>query len=576
MRFAITGGLGYIGQVLQEELKKAGHEFEIIDNDFMDLHNWDNKLNILNPEDLVKIREIIKNSDVVVNLAAIVGDQACLEDTRLAMETNCQGIQNIVTICNEFNKKIIHTSTCSLYGYNDELLSEKSQVFPVDFYGQTKYQQERYVLENSKNYCVFRLGTAYGWSPRMRFDLVVNTFLGKAFFKEKLSVFGGNQWRPFVHIRDVSRAIIFAAERELRGIYNLCNENIKISDLPKKIPLPNVIVEINEMQEDPRNYQVEAHKILNEGFRFQWDIDKGMEEMLSNMVKIGDYKDSKYSNYKMQVLMHKKAKKKTSRILILGAKGMAGHITTEFLKENTTWEILPLDRSNFEVEESRNWKEKIINLNSENQIDQIINFIGVLKPQAVKNPILAIKINSLFPHELANLCSNLKIKLIHISTDCWTDLDIYGRSKRAGELNYPEHLTIRTSIIGPELKSDGSGLFHWFMSQKGEANGFVNHYWDGITTLELAKRIKFILESNPELNQTLDLRTKQKVNKFELLNNIRDVFNKNININRTETETIDKTNNNPDMVCESTLKEQLIELKGWMINHKPLYNQYFY
>ena len=339
MRFAITGGLGFIGQVLQEELKKAGHEFVIIDNDLMGLHNWENKLNILNSEDLIKIREIIKNSDVVVNLAAIVGDQACLEDTKLAMETNCQGIQNIVKICNEFNKKIIHTSTCSLYGFNEELLSEKSQVFPVDFYGQTKYQQERYVLENARDYCVFRLGTAYGWSPRMRFDLVVNTFLAKAFFKENISVFGGSQWRPFVHIRDVSRGIIFAAERGLRGIYNLCNENIKISDLPRRIPLPNLSIEVNEMQEDPRNYQVENNKILNEGFVFQWNLDKGIEEILSNMRRIEDYKDSKYSNYKMQVLMRNKAKKRNPRLLLLGAKGMAGHITTEFLKENTKWEI---------------------------------------------------------------------------------------------------------------------------------------------------------------------------------------------------------------------------------------------
>jgi dTDP-4-dehydrorhamnose reductase len=555
MKFAITGGLGYIGQVLQEELKRAGHEFEIIDNDIMGLHDWNNKLNILNSEDLVKIREIIKDSDVVVNLAAIVGDQACLEDTKLAMETNCQGVQNIVKICNELNKKIIHTSTCSLYGFNDELLSEKSQVFPVDFYGQTKYQQERYILENSKDYCVFRLGTAYGWSPRMRFDLVVNTFLAKTFFKEKISVDGGNQWRPFVHIRDVSRAIIFAGESGM-------------------IPLKDITVEINEMKQDPRNYKVENNKILNEGFIFKWNLEKGIEEVLLNMRSIKDYKDSKYSNYKMQSLIHKRAKKRIPRILLLGAKGMAGHVANEFLKENTSWEIIPLDRSNFEVEDSKNWKDKIIQLNHENQIDHIINFVGILKPQAVKNPILAIKINSLFPHELANLCLNLKIKLIHISTDCWTDLDIYGRSKRAGELNYPEHLTIRTSIIGPELKSDGSGLFHWFMNQKGEANGFVNHYWDGITTLELAKRIKHILESSPELNSTLDLRTKQKVSKFELLNNINEVFDKGTRINRIETEVVDKTNNNPELACELSLKEQLMELREWMINHKHLYNQY--
>ncbi len=575
MRFAIVGGLGFIGQVLQEELKKAGHEFEIIDNDLMDLHKWNNKLNILDAKDLKKIKEIINDCDVVINLAAIVGDQACLVNTNLAMETNCQGVQNIVEICNELNKKIIHTSTCSLYGFNDELLSEESQVFPVDFYGQTKYQQERYVLENSKDYCVFRLGTAYGWSPRMRFDLVVNTFLAKAFFKEELSIFGGNQWRPFVHIRDVSRAIIFATEKDLRGIYNLSEENLKISDLPSRIPIKDISIKINEMRSDPRNYKVENKKILNEGFIFEWNLEKGIKEVVENMPQIEDYQEAKYSNYKMQTILHKKSQKKNPRVLILGAKGMAGHIATEFLKENTNFEIIPLDRSNFEVEDSKNWKEKIINLNSENQIDQIINFIGILKPQAMKDPILAIKINSLFPHELAALCTNLNIKLIHISTDCWTDLDIYGRSKRAGELNYPEHLTIRTSIIGPELKSDGSGLFHWFMSQEGEANGFVNHYWDGVTTLELAKRIKLILEKHLELNNTLDLRTKQKVNKFELLNNIKDAFNKEIIINWKETETIDKTNNNPDMICEESLRFQLIELKEWMINHKEFYKQYF-
>ena len=575
MKFAIVGGLGYIGQVLQDELIKTGHEFEVIDNDLMNLHDWDSKLNILDNKDLTKIKKIIDKCDIVINLAAIVGDQACLVNTNLAMETNCEGIQNIVKICNELNKKIIHTSTCSLYGFNDELLSEESQVFPVDFYGQTKYQQERYVLENSKDYCVFRLGTAYGWSPRMRFDLVVNTFLAKTFFEEELSVFGGNQWRPFVHIRDVSRAIIFSAEKNLKGIYNLSEENLKISDLPNLIPIKDISITINEMRSDPRNYKVENKKLLNEGFAFEWNLKKGIKEIVENMPQIKDYQEPKYSNYKMQTIIHKKSLKKNPRVLILGAKGMAGHIATEFLKENTNFEIIPLDRSNFEVEDSKNWKEKIINLNSENQIDQIINFIGVLKPQAMKNPILAVKINSLFPHELAALCTNLNIKLIHISTDCWTDLDIYGRSKRTGELNYPEHLTIRTSIIGPELKPDGSGLFHWFMSQEGETNGFTNHYWDGVTTLELAKRIKLILEEHPKLNNTLDLRTEQKVNKFELLNDIKDAFDKDITINKKETEVIDKTNNNPDMACEESLKEQLTELKEWMVDHKHLYNQYF-
>lgn len=263
----------------------------------------------------------------------------------------------------------------------------------------------------------------------------------------------------------------------------------------------------------------------------------------------------------------------TLRILVLGSKGMAGHITSEFLKENTNWEIISFDRGNFEVDDTKKWSDKIVELDSEKKIDHIINFIGSLKPQAVKNPILAVKINSLFPHELANLCTSLNIRVIHLSTDCWTDLDIYGRSKRAGELDYPDHVTIRMSIIGPELKSNGSGLFHWFMSQETETNGFENHYWDGVTTLELAKRIKFILES--ESNHIVDLRTREKVNKFELLNDIKEIFNKEIKINKKETEIVDKTNSNPDIGCETPLKKQIEELREWMINHKSLYGQYF-
>ncbi|MDP3992358.1 MAG: sugar nucleotide-binding protein [Nanoarchaeota archaeon] len=262
------------------------------------------------------------------------------------------------------------------------------------------------------------------------------------------------------------------------------------------------------------------------------------------------------------------------RVLILGSKGMAGHITAEFLKENTNWEILSFDRTNFEVDDTKSWKDKIINTNSEKKIDYIINFIGVLKPQAVKNPILAVKINSLFPHELAEICTPFKIKVVHITTDCWNDLDIYGRSKRAGELNYPEHLTIRTSIIGPELKSDGSGLFHWFMGQKGETNGFTKHYWDGVTTLELAKNILKILKNNPDMNHTIDLRTRDNVSKFELINYIKEIFNKDITISPKDTEVVDKTNSSPDISCETPLKEQIRELNSWMISHKSLYRQY--
>jgi len=299
MKFLLIGGLGYIGQVLQQEIKSAGHIFEIVDNDLMGLHNWDNKIDITKSKDIDKISNLIQDSDIVVNLAAIVGDQACLIDTAMTININCNSIQQIVTLCNKLSKKIIHTSTCSIYGANEEILTENSKTFPVDFYGQTKYQQERYILENSKSYSVFRLGTAHRYSPRMRFDLVVNSFLAKLYNKEKLSVYGGEQWRPFVHIRDVSRAIIFAAEKNLQGVYNLANENLEIKDLAKKI---SGNVEINDMMSDPRNYKISNQKIIDAGFKFNFNIDTTIKEIKEHQNDAANYKHPKYSNYKSMII----------------------------------------------------------------------------------------------------------------------------------------------------------------------------------------------------------------------------------------------------------------------------------
>lgn len=254
-------------------------------------------------------------------------------------------------------------------------------------------------------------------------------------------------------------------------------------------------------------------------------------------------------------------------ILILGAGGMAGHIISDYLKEKTSWNIISFSRTDFEVE--GDWKEKIYSLSD---LKYIINCIGILKV-ANKNPVLGIKVNSLFPHELAQFATKKGIKVIHLSTDCWNDLDLYGRSKRAGELDYPNHLTIRTSIIGPELKN-GTGLFHWFMIQEGEVSGFTRHFWDGITTLELAKAIKHIIENKASLCGIIDLRTENKVTKYSLLNYFKEIFNKEIKIKKLDTEKVDKTNSFPNVTLKKELIEQIIELKKWMLDHQDQYSQY--
>ena len=304
MKVLVTGALGYIGQVLQEELKKAGLDVEILDNDLYDIHKdfpEDKKLDLLD-KDLIE--DAVKDCDVIVNLAAVVGDPACLVNTRYAIEVNCVGTRNLVELANKYDKRIIHASTCSVYGAEKEnkKLVETSTPFPIDFYGQTKYQQERIVrdlIENKKNYCIFRLGTAYGLSPRMRYDLVINTFAARAANGEKLSVFGGTQYRPFVHIRDVARAIIFAIENDLDGIYNLANENITIKELANIIKdLTNTDIEIIDEIEDPRNYIADNTKLLNTGFKFEWNIEKGVKEILESPT-VKNYKDAQYSDLEL-------------------------------------------------------------------------------------------------------------------------------------------------------------------------------------------------------------------------------------------------------------------------------------
>lgn len=142
--------------------------------------------------------------------------------------------------------------------------------------------------------------------------------------------------------------------------------------------------------------------------------------------------------------------------------------------------------------------------------DVIINCIGALIKESEEHPDRAVFINSFFPHYLARLGNELNFKLIHLSTDCVfsgekgdyseTDFkdgkDFYAQTKALGEIINGDHLTFRTSFIGPEMKERGTGLFHWFMTQNGKVYGYSRVYWTGITTLELAKAIDRAIEKN--------------------------------------------------------------------------------
>ncbi|MFX0005711.1 MAG: NAD-dependent epimerase/dehydratase family protein [Promethearchaeota archaeon] len=300
-KILILGGLGYIGSVLFDIIKKEEWEVEILDNHlYKDLHppNPYIEADIRNKG---QIEQIIKNYDIIINLAAIVGDPACLIDTNLAIDINCIGARNVAEVCKKYRKFIVHISTCSVYGSEpNRIVKEEDEGFPIDFYGQTKYTQERLIREICvENHCILRLGTAFGLSPRMRYDLVVNTFAARALKFRKITVFGGEQERPFVHIRDISRAIIHVIKNNLRGIYNIRGENLSLIKLGEIVrDITNCEIEINRNIVDKRSYMVDSSKILNTGFEFKYNVEYAINEII-NSPTAQEFHKGIYSNLKV-------------------------------------------------------------------------------------------------------------------------------------------------------------------------------------------------------------------------------------------------------------------------------------
>lgn len=248
------------------------------------------------------------------------------------------------------------------------------------------------------------------------------------------------------------------------------------------------------------------------------------------------------------------------KILILGSKGMAGHMIKNYLESRNKYEVY----STFRKKENEILSEKEFDLDAFNtkklkeilntvKPDFVINCIGILNQFAEENPDIAIYVNGYFPHLLDKLSKEYSYKLIHITTDCvfsgkkgnYTENDFrdadsyYGRSKAIGEVNNNRTLTFRTSIIGPDINENGIGLFNWFIKQSGEINGYSNVFWSGVTTLELAKAIETSFEQN--ISGIYHLTNNEKISKYDLLKLFAKYTGKEIKINKYENYHSDKT-----------------------------------
>lgn len=282
-KILVVGGLGFIGSVLYQMLKEEG--FTSVDVLDVNLYHRAPLVKYVNCDirNKSELDKVIPRYDIIISMASIVGDPACLESHELSLGVNYFGIRNLAEVCKEYNKKILHFSTCSVYGSRFNcLLKEDDEGIPIDFYGQLKYSQEKLIqgiYGIDGNYIIVRLGTAYGLSPVMRYDLVVNRFVAQAVTDKKISVYGGDQERPFVHIRDISRAVIHLLTKGEKGIFNIKGENMSINGIAKRIKEKidcNIIV---EPIFDKRNYNIDDGKLKKTGFEYLHNLDYAIEEI---------------------------------------------------------------------------------------------------------------------------------------------------------------------------------------------------------------------------------------------------------------------------------------------------------
>jgi nucleoside-diphosphate-sugar epimerase len=337
----VIGGAGYIGSVLCRQLLAKGYSVRVLDaflygrESIADLMTHP-RFQIIEGDsrEVSAVFRAMLDMDAVVHLGELVGDPACALDERLTLEVNVAATRMVAEAAKGCRvKRFIYASSCSVYGANSDTLDECSELNPVSLYAKAKIGSEQALLGlNGSDFhpVILRFATVFGLSPRPRFDLVVNLLTAKAVLNRAITVFGGDQWRPFVHVADVAGGIINCLEAPLfnvKGqIFNLGSDenNYTIDDLgdqiQKLIPEANVIKESNDA--DKRDYRVSFRKIRRElGFEPRYSLEDGILEIQAAIEAgaITDIGHSKYNNYRTLVESRNRIKVRGQRITPLYA-----------------------------------------------------------------------------------------------------------------------------------------------------------------------------------------------------------------------------------------------------------------
>jgi nucleoside-diphosphate-sugar epimerase len=323
-RVLVVGGAGFVGSVLVRDLLERGYAVSVLDafmygdDGLEELYGRD-RLRVVQGDirDVESVVRAMRDADAVVHLGGLVGDPACALDEQVTLDINLHATRTLAWVARGLGvTRFVFASSCSIYGAGDGILSEGSPLAPVSVYAQSKCDSEDLLLAMSDDTfapCVLRFGTLYGLSSRPRFDLVVNLLTAKAVTEGQITVFGGDQWRPFLHVTDAALAVVLCLESDvslIRGeIFNVGSDqdNHTLAEMAGLVAeqVPGSEVVLHDAADVEANYRVSFAKIHDQlGYRTQRSLGEGIAEIRDAVLngEIMDYLDARYSNHKSLVV----------------------------------------------------------------------------------------------------------------------------------------------------------------------------------------------------------------------------------------------------------------------------------
>jgi nucleoside-diphosphate-sugar epimerase len=310
VKVLVTGGAGYLGSVLVPALLDHGCNVAVVDNfmygqDSLAAVCYQEKFSIVRGDvrSIETMRPLVKDADVIIPLAALVGAPLCDRDPLAATSTNKQAIVDMLPLLSR-DQRVLLPITNSGYGVGEagKFCTEETPIRPVSLYGRDKVEVEKALLDKHPASISLRLATVFGMSPRMRLDLLVNDFTYRAYTDRFIVLFESHFKRNFIHVRDVARAFLHAIDRfdEMKGqIYNvgLSDANLSKLELCQQIQkhLPGFMIHESNVGKDPdkRDYIVSNEKIERTGYKPAFSLDDGIRELIKGFAMI---RNTKYSN----------------------------------------------------------------------------------------------------------------------------------------------------------------------------------------------------------------------------------------------------------------------------------------